>query len=49
MIGLLKKAIVRLANQLEGKFITYFQLFVEPAGGPEQGYRRCFANVTSQA
>jgi len=32
MIGLLKKAIVRLANQDCGKFVTYFQLFFEPAG-----------------
>ena len=33
MIGLFKKAIFRLANQVGGNFVMYFQFFVERAGG----------------
>ena len=43
MIGLLKKAIVDLPIK------THFREFVESFGGPEQGYRRCLADVTNRS
>ena len=36
------------ANQDERKFGTLFRYFVESVGGPEQGHRRCLADVTNR-
>ena len=36
------------ANQDDRKFEMLFWQIVESIGGPEQGYRHCFADVTNQ-
>ena len=47
MIGLLKNQ-CGFVNQDDRKFETHFRYFVESVGGPEQGSRRCFADVSNQ-
>ena len=47
MIGLLKTP-MSIANQVERKFETHLWYFIESVGGPEQGYRHCFVNVTNR-
>ena len=48
MIGLLKKPLCQCANQDERTFEMHLLEFVESAEGPEQGYRRCLADVSHQ-
>ena len=47
MIGLSKKLLINLPIRLKGKFEKHFWQIKESVGGPEQGSRLCFAEVTN--
>ena len=47
MIGLSKKLLINLPIRLKGKFEKHLWQIKESVGGPEQGSRLCFAEVTN--